>query len=88
MIKNCHHKQVIDASCVRCVLSVIFKSSTGTSLVVKWLGLCVSIARVMGLVPGWGTKILQATWYRFVCFFKITQEAVGFPFAQLIEQLC
>ena len=34
----------------------------GTSLVVQWLGLCTSKAGDMGLVPGWGTKILHAKW--------------------------
>ena len=33
----------------------------GTSLVVQWLRLCASIAGGMGLIPGWGTKILHAT---------------------------
>ena len=33
----------------------------GTSLVVQWLRLCAPNAGGMGLVPGWGTKILHAT---------------------------
>ena len=32
------------------------------SLAVQWLGLC-PIAEDMGSVPGWGTKIPQATWH-------------------------
>ena len=39
------------------------RSPWGNSLVVKWLGLHVSIARDMGSIPGQGTKILQAPWY-------------------------
>ena len=30
------------------------------SLAVQWLGLHASTARVTGLIPGWGTKVLQA----------------------------
>ena len=37
------------------------RSPWGNSLVVKWLGLQASIARGMGSIPGWGTKIPQAT---------------------------
>ena len=33
----------------------------GTSAVVQWLGLWGSIAGGVGSIPGWGTKILQAT---------------------------
>ena len=32
----------------------------GTSLGVQWLGLWASTSGGMGLIPGWGTKILQA----------------------------
>ena len=35
---------------------------TGTSLVVQWLRLCTSNARVMGSVPGCGTKMPHAVW--------------------------
>ena len=35
----------------------------GTSLVVQWLGPCVSTTGSMGLIPGWGTKIPRATWH-------------------------
>ena len=86
MIKTCYHKQVINASCVRCASSVIFKSSTGTSLVVKRLGLCVSIAGVMVWSLVGELRFCKPRDAGF--FFEVTQEAVGFPFAQLIEQLC
>ena len=36
----------------------VYKS--GTSLAVQWLGLRPSTAGGPGLIPGWGTKILQA----------------------------
>ena len=32
------------------------------SLVVQWLGLPASTSGIMGSIPCWGTKILQATW--------------------------
>ena len=31
----------------------------GNSLAVQWLGLCAFTAKGAGLIPGWGTKILQ-----------------------------
>ena len=33
---------------------------SGISLAVQWLGLHASIAWNLGLIRGWGTKILQA----------------------------
>ena len=33
-----------------------------TSLVVQQLRLCTAKAEVTGSIPGWGTKILHATW--------------------------
>jgi len=33
-------------------------------LVVQWFGLLSSIVRRPGLIPGWGTKILQAVLHR------------------------
>ena len=33
----------------------------GTSLAVQWLRLHAPSADGMGLIPGWGTKILHAT---------------------------
>ena len=35
----------------------------GNSLVVQWLGLGALAAVGLGLIPGWGTKILQAEWH-------------------------
>ena len=32
------------------------------SLAVQWLGLCTSTPEGTGLIPGWGTEILQAVW--------------------------
>ena len=36
-----------------------FRSQVGTSLVVKWLGLCTVTAEGLGSVPGQETKIPQ-----------------------------
>ena len=36
---------------------------SGISLAVQWLGLHASIAWDLGLIRGWGTKILQAVWH-------------------------
>ena len=38
------------------------KLTTGNSLAVHWLGLWASTAGGPGLIPGQGTKVLQATW--------------------------
>ena len=35
----------------------------GDSPVVKWLELCAFTAEGLGLIPGQGTKIPQASWY-------------------------
>jgi len=40
-------------------LKIIF--GLGNSLLVQWLGLHASTAKGASLVPGWGTKILNAT---------------------------
>jgi len=40
----------------------IIKIFLGNSLVVQWLGHHYSIAGSMVLIPGRGTKILQAVW--------------------------
>ena len=32
------------------------------SLAVQWLGLHALTAEALGSIPGWGNKILQATW--------------------------
>ena len=34
----------------------------GNSLAFQWFGLRASTAGGMGLIPGWGTKILHAAW--------------------------
>ena len=34
----------------------------GNSMAVQWLGLCALAAEGLGLIPGRGTKILQAAW--------------------------
>ena len=51
--------------CLRLPYAENYKGSQsfylGNSLVVSWLGLCAFTARGRGLIPGWGTKILQAT---------------------------
>ena len=31
---------------------------------VQWLGLCTLIAKGLVSTPGWGTKILQASWLK------------------------
>ena len=36
------------------------KLSTGTSLGVQWLRLCMSTAQGVASIPGWGTKILHS----------------------------
>ena len=41
----------------------LLKLEVGNSLAVQWLGLCTSTAGGMGLIPGWGNKILPATWH-------------------------
>ena len=43
-------------------ITAIIRIDTGTSLVVQWLGLCASTTGGTGLIPGWGTRILHATW--------------------------
>ena len=40
------------------------KIKLGTFLEVQLLRLCTSTARAMGSIPGWGTKISYAVWYR------------------------
>ena len=41
------------------MLLLILKINTGTSLVVQWLTFQVSNAGGVGLIPGWGPKILH-----------------------------
>ena len=40
--------------------NVYFKNEKG---ILWWLGLSTFTAMGPGLVPGWGTRILQASWY-------------------------
>ena len=40
------------------------KKECWTSLVVQWLRLYAPTAEGMGSIPGQGTKVLHATWYR------------------------
>ena len=39
------------------------EGNLGNSLAVQWLGLGASMAGGPGSIPGWGTKIPQATWH-------------------------
>jgi len=48
-------------------------------MVVQWLGLCTPTARGKGLIPGWGTKILQAT--------HGTGEKKGWGGGRLVENI-
>ena len=41
--------------------NVVYKGTLGNSLAVQWLGLCAFTAEGAGSVPGWRTKIPQAT---------------------------
>ena len=41
----------------------MMKLRSGTSLMVQWLRLHASKAGDVGSVPGWGTKILHASWH-------------------------
>ena len=43
-------------------LWLIWKVLSGNSLAIQWLGLGVFTAGVLGLIPGLGSKILQAKW--------------------------
>ena len=45
------------------VFCSVNKMTIGYSLVVLWLGLCNFVAGDMSSIPGWGTKILHATWH-------------------------
>ena len=51
----------------------IRKNKERTSLMVQWLRLSASTAGGMGSIPGWGTKILQASG----CGQKSTKGAHG-----------
>ena len=46
--------------------STLFRDQNGfwwNSLAIQCSGLCALTAESLGLVPGWGSKIAQATWY-------------------------
>ena len=43
-----------------CALSTFQKEAIRNSCAVQWLGLCAFIAKDLGSVLGWGTKIPQA----------------------------
>ena len=45
------------------MLGTIKITQRGSSLAVQWLGLSASTAEGLGLIPGRGTKIPQATWW-------------------------
>ena len=52
------------------------KKYIGTSLEVQWLRFWASNARDVGSIPGWETKIPQATWhsqknFKNIYFFKV-----------------
>ena len=38
------------------------ENKTVKSLVIQWLGLHIRTAEGLGLLPAWGTRILQAMW--------------------------
>ena len=59
--------------CFKTYYMYIWQQTPGTSLAVQWLGHCTSTAGGMGLIPGWGTKILHATW----CDQKIGKKYVS-----------
>ena len=40
----------------------------------QWLGLYAFIAKVMGLIPGQGTKILQIMWHGQKIFLKTAKK--------------
>ena len=45
------------------LMAYLLKDIVGTSLAVQWLRLHISTAGDMGLIPGEGTRIPQATWH-------------------------
>ena len=47
---------------LECLASISNGPHLGTFLAIQWLGLCSPNAGDMGLIPGWGTKILHASW--------------------------
>ena len=62
---SCHHllfTQEGKYRTKRCININIRIEQRGTSLVVQWLRLQAANARRASSIPGWGTKIPQATW--------------------------
>ena len=57
-----HHTGKALATAIRQEKEMKGIQTGGNSLVGQWLGLHASTARGPGLIPGWGTKILQAVW--------------------------
>ena len=59
-----------------------------TYLGVQWLRLHTSIARDMGSVPSWGTKIPHAMWQKNKAKPKLryVQHRLGCPLIRLIEE--
>ena len=53
---RCEEKQVLEMKRIK------RQTKTRNCLVIHWLGLHASPARYMGLIPGWETKILHASW--------------------------
>ena len=50
-------------SCSLCLRFLHLKTGViGPSQVVQWLRVCTSTAGGMGLIPGWGTRILYTVW--------------------------
>ena len=50
-------------SCSLCLRFLHLKTGViGLSQVVQWLRVCTSTAGGMGLIPGWGTRILYTVW--------------------------
>ena len=47
---------------LECLASISNGPHLGTFLAIQWLGLCTPNSGDMGLIPGWGTKILHASW--------------------------
>ena len=45
------------------IISMFIHVVTGNSLVVQWLALCAFTAVGLGLIPDWGTNIVQAMQY-------------------------
>ena len=60
VFENCKSRILAGLKFNKVYLIKIFK--TWPSLAVQWLGPGAFTAMALGSVPGWGSKILQATW--------------------------